>query len=183
MPTLPHRPTLTSAFFLALTLLAPAQAMNAQQPQGERGAPPLYRPRAIKQAFDKGTRSPDGRPGAKYWQNRGRYSITVTALPPDRTVRGTERIVYLNNSPDTLHGLNFKLFINIHKPGASRIGNADTLYLTPGVQVDAFTANGQPVKWGDNANVFTNHRVQLPTQLAPQDSVTLGVDLNYEISL
>jgi hypothetical protein len=182
MPTLPHRPTLTSAFFLALTLLAPAHAMNAQQPHGERGAPPLYRPRAIKQAFDKGTRSPDGRPGAKYWQNHGRYSITVTALPPDRTVRGTERIVYFNNSPDTLHGLNFKLFINIHKPGASRIGNADSLYLTPGVQVDAFTANGQPVKWGDDANVFTNHRVQLPTPLAPHDSVTLGVDWHYEIS-
>jgi len=182
MPILPHRPTLASALSLALLLLVPMATMDAQQAQADQGAQPLYRPRAIKQAFDKGTRSPNGRPGAKYWQNRGRYSITVTALPPDRTVRGTERIVYFNNSPDTLAALNFKLFINIHKPGASRIGNADSLYLTPGVQVDAFTANGQPVKWGDNANVFTNHRVQLPTALAPHDSVTLTVDWHYEIS-
>jgi hypothetical protein len=178
MSTTPsHRLTL-SASCLALLALAPLTALSAQQATAQQ----LYRPRAIRQAYEKGTRSPDGRPGPKYWQNRGRYSITVTALPPDRTVRGTERIVYFNNSPDTLKSLNFKLFLNIHKPGAPRNGGADSLYLTPGVQVSSFTVNGQSVPWR-NENVFTNRRVTLPRPLAPHDSVTLGFDWNYEISL
>ena len=32
----------------------------------------LYMPRTVKEAFANGTRSPDGRPGPKYWQNHGR---------------------------------------------------------------------------------------------------------------
>ena len=170
---LPQRAILATASGVALLLLAPVTSARAQQ---------LYRPRAIKQAFNKGTRSPDGRPGPKYWQNHGRYSITVTALPPDRTVRGTERIVYYNNSPDTLKSLNFKLFLNIHKPGAPRNGGADSLYLTPGVTVNSFTVNGQSVPWR-NTNTFTNHRAQLPQPLAPHDSVTLAFDWSYVISL
>jgi hypothetical protein len=170
---LPHRSTLTRTSCLALLALASVPAANAQQ---------LYKPRAVKQAYENGTRSPDGRPGEKYWQNHGRYTITVTALPPDRTVRGTERIVYFNNSPDTLKALNLKLFLNIHKPGAPRAGGADSLYLTPGVTVSSFTVNGQSVPFR-NANTFTNHRVTLPAPLAPHDSLTLGVDWNYEISL
>ena len=170
---LSHHQTSSATAAFALLLLAPLPAAKAQQ---------LYMPRAVKQAYASGTRSPDGRPGPKYWINRGRYTITVTALPPDRTVRGTERIIYFNNSPDTLKSLNFKLFLNIHKPGAPRIGGADSLYLTPGVTVSSFTVNGQAVAFR-GANAFTNHRVALPSPLAPHDSVTLGVDWNYEISL
>jgi hypothetical protein len=170
------RATLVSC--LALLALAPLPALHAQQP----GTSQLYQPRAVKRAYENGTRSPDGRPGPKYWQNHGRYSITVTALPPDRTVRGTERIVYFNNSPDTLKSLNFKLFLNIHKPGAPRNGGADSLYLTPGVTVSSFTVNGQSVPWR-NANTFTNHRASLPSPLLPHDSVTLAFDWQYEISL
>jgi hypothetical protein len=84
----------------------------------------LWVPRSVKAAYAAGTRSPDGRPGPRYWQNHGRNAITVTATPPDRTVRGSERIVYHNESPDTLASLVFKLFLNIHRPGAPRAGGA-----------------------------------------------------------
>ena len=47
--------------------------------------------------------------------------MTVTVMPPDRRVSGTEHITYLNNSPDTLPGLVIKLFQNYHKPGAPRV--------------------------------------------------------------
>src|SRR5947209_17581891 len=60
-------------------------------------APALYTPRNIEQAFRNGTRSPAGRPGPKYWQNRARYDIAITALPPDRNLRGTEEIIYSNH--------------------------------------------------------------------------------------
>ena len=76
----------------------------------------LYMPRGVKTAYKKGTRSMDGQPGKNYWQNRGRYNITITAMPPDRTIKGTETIVYINNSPDTLRTPVIKLFLNIINP-------------------------------------------------------------------
>lgn len=142
----------------------------------------LYMPRAVQTAFKKGTRSPDGKPGPHYWQNHGRYAITVEAAPPDRTIRGSEQIVYANNSPDTLSQLVFKLFENIHKPGAPRDGGAAADYLTSGVHIDAFSVNGERTAWPDNPRYFTWQPVKLPAPLAPHDSVRLTVDWHYEIS-
>jgi len=86
----------------------------------QTNAQSLYMPREIKAAYKNGTRSPDGKPGPNYWQNGGRYNISVTVRPPEREVKGTEQIAYFNNSPDTLKHLNFKVMMNIHKPGAAR---------------------------------------------------------------
>jgi hypothetical protein len=69
-----------------------------------------------RKPYAKGTRSIDGKPGKNYWQNHGRYNINITAMPPDRTIKGNETITYINNSPDTLRRPVIKLFINIHKP-------------------------------------------------------------------
>lgn len=148
----------------------------------ERPVQPLYMPRAVKQAFKNGTRSPDGRPGARYWQNRGRYSITVTALPPDRAVRGTEQITYANNSPDTLKNLVIKLLLNIHKPGAPRDGGASDAYLTSGTHIDAFAVNGTARPWKDDPAPSTWQRVALPAPLFPHDSVRLSFDWHYDVS-
>jgi peptidase M1-like protein len=143
---------------------------------------PLDMPRAVQHAYKVGTRSPNGQPGAHYWQNRARYSITVTATPPERTVRGTEQIVYANDSPDTLARLVIKLFLNIHKPGAPRAGGASNDYLTSGVHIDAFSVNGAATAWRDDPSFFTWQPVDLPTPLAPHDSVRLAFDWHYEIS-
>ena len=145
-------------------------------------AEPLYMPRAVKQAFKNGTRSLDGRPGAKYWQNRGRYSITVTAAPPDRTIRGSEQIVYANNSPDTLRQLIVKQLVNIHRPGAPRDGGASENYLTSGIHIDGFSVNGQSSPLRDDPRFFTWRPVRLPAPLLPHDSVRLALDWHYEIS-
>ncbi len=143
----------------------------------------LYMPRNVKQALKNGTRSLDGRPGPKYWENHGRYSIALTVMPPDRAVKGTEQISYSNNSPDTLRSLVIKLFINIHKPGAPRAGGAGAAYLTSGTHIDAFTVNGQATAWKDDANTFTWKRVPLPSPLMPHDSVQLSFNWHYDISL
>jgi Peptidase family M1 domain len=165
--------TKTKAALLALAALAWLAAPAGAQ---------LYMPRAISQAYAKGTRSPDGRPGARYWQNRARYAITLTATPPDRTVRGTEEITYVNNSPDTLANLVIKLFLNIHKPGAPRDGGASDDYLTTGIHVDRFAVNGTAAAWQDDPRFFTWRPVTLPAPLMPHDSVRLAFDWHYEIS-
>ncbi|HSU15021.1 M1 family metallopeptidase [Longimicrobium sp.] len=142
----------------------------------------LYMPRTVRQAYANGTRSPDGRPGPRYWQNRGRYTITLTATPPERTVRGTEQIVYVNNSPDTLSNLVIKLFLNIHKPGAPRNGGASDDYLTSGIHIDRFAVNGTAAPWQSDPRFFTSQPVRLPAPLMPHDSVRLAFDWHYEIS-
>ncbi|GAA0564872.1 M1 family metallopeptidase [Chitinophaga japonensis] len=143
----------------------------------------LYIPRDVKQAYKKETRSPDGRPGKNYWQNYGRYDITITALPPNRNVKGTEEITYVNNSPDTLDRLVIKLFLNIHKPGAPRLRGAGKDYLTDGMQIDAFAVNGTTQKWPGGAGTFTAQAVMLPMPLLPHDSVKLSFAWHYPISL
>ncbi|MES2124947.1 MAG: M1 family metallopeptidase [Gemmatimonadota bacterium] len=169
---------------LALTrlLLASLGLCPLSQALAQAPPPSLYLPRNVRQAYAKQTRSPDGRPGAAYWQNRGRYEISIALQPPDRTVRGTETITYFNNSPDTLHRLVFKLLVNIHKPGAARAGNANPAYLTSGVHVDAFTVDGKPGKWPPDGGVFTSQVVALAAPLMPRDSVQLQFIWHYELS-
>src|SRR6476620_8406231 len=78
----------------------------------------LYMPRNIKNAYQKGTRSLTGVPGANYWQNKGVYDIAVTVNADTKSISGTENIVYSNNSPDTLKTIAIRFVNNIHKPGA-----------------------------------------------------------------
>jgi hypothetical protein len=142
----------------------------------------LYMPRDIQQAFKKETRSPDGRPGKNYWQNHGRYTISITALPPDRNIKGTEQIIYFNNSPDTLKRLNMKLILNIHRPGAARFDNTGDDYLTSGVQIDTFLVNGTKKNWNNEAAVATNQMVALTQPLLPHDSVKLNITWHFQVS-
>jgi hypothetical protein len=168
----------TRAFAAKASLLALLCLPWLASPAGAQ----LYMPRAVRQAYANGTRSPDGRPGSRYWQNRARYTITLTATPPDRTVRGTEQITYVNNSPDTLANLVVKLFLNIHRPGAPRNGGASEDYLTSGMHVDRFAVNGAAAPWQDDPRFFTWRPVQLPAPLPPHDSVRLAFDWHFEIS-
>lgn len=143
----------------------------------------LYVPRDVQQAFKNETRSPDGKPGKNYWQNTGHYNITITATPPDRNIRGTEQITYINNSPHTLQKLVIKLFLNVHKPAINRDQEVSSAYITNGMSIDGFAINGKPAPWNEPVYHSTYQSVSLPQPLAPHDSVTLSFDWHYEISL
>jgi hypothetical protein len=142
----------------------------------------LYMPRDVSNAFAKETRSLDGRPGKNYWQNHGRYNISITAAPPARTIQGVEHITYFNNSTDSLSSLIFKLLVNIHKPGAPRFGGASPDYLTSGVTVDSFLVNGKAQNFSNDPNVFTNVRIRLRQPLVPHDSMQLFIKWHYDMS-
>ncbi len=75
----------------------------------------LYFPRNVQQAFEKGTRSSDGRPGEIYWQNSGDYNINISFDPKTLLLSGKETIVYHNNSPDTLHKIVIHLYPDYYK--------------------------------------------------------------------
>lgn len=149
----------------------------------DAGAQKLYVPRDISNAYKKGTRSPDGKPGPGYWQNTGKYDITVTAMPPDRTVHGSEEIAYTNNSPDTLRSLVIRLVLNIHKPGVARYSDAGKKYLTDGVHIDKFVENGEERNWHEPEDHATWQPIPLLTPLLPHATVKLSIGWHYEISL
>src|SRR5436305_14895600 len=134
-------------FFLFLASISISISLQAQK---------LYMPRDVQKAFLNGTRSADGRPGKNYWQNHGRYQINISAAPPSRTINGTESIVYTNNSPDTLRNLVFKLIVNIHKPGAPRLGGASEDYFTTVVHIDSFGVIGNIQSWNNNTRYYIN---------------------------
>jgi hypothetical protein len=164
-----------------LVLLATTAASFLVLGASQASAQSLHVPRGVARAYAKGTRTRDGRPGPNYWQNHGRYTITLTTSPPNRNVTGTERIVYVNESPDTLAQLVMRLIVNIHKPGAPRGGGASPDYLTSGVHIDTFAVNGTAVPWNADAG-FTVQRVRLPSPLRPHDSVQLDVAWHYDMS-
>lgn len=142
----------------------------------------LYIPRNIQQAYEKGTRSKDGKPGNNYWQNRGEYAIKFEVNPPERTVKGSAEIIYANNSPDTLKKLNFKLIINHHKPGAPRARQVSEDYLTSGLHIDQFKEDGETGNWQEKENDGTNKFVKLNTPLLPGKKVSLTIDWHYKVS-
>lgn len=142
----------------------------------------LNMPRTVRQAYQKGTRTTDGKPGKNYWQNTARYTIDITATPPNRTIQGKETITYINNSPDTLRNLVIKLLLNVHAPEATRRGGpVSPDYLTTGMRIDTYTENGVTKKW-PNARGRTWQPVSLTTPLLPRDSVRLSFDWQYEVS-
>lgn len=142
----------------------------------------LPMPRIIKQTYQKGTRTMDGRPGKNYWQNTARYTISLTATPPARTIQGSETITYINNSPDTLRNLVIKLILNVHAPGAVRRGGpASPDYLTSGLTIDRYSENGTVKKIADTRS-RTWQPVSLTSPLLPHDSVRLGFDWHYDVS-
>ena len=143
----------------------------------------LYVPRDVKAAIKKGTRATNGAPGINYWQNRARYNIHITAMPPDRNIKGSEEITYINNSPDTLTVLTFRLIQNIHKAGAPRLGTANTDYLTDGVHVDQFKINGVNTIWREPVYSPTVKNLQLTKPLLPHDSIQIQCDWHFQISL
>jgi hypothetical protein len=146
-------------------------------------AQPLYLPRDVKRAFAKGTRSFDGKPGSKYWQNKAWYNITISATPPNRNIDGIEHIAYFNNSPDTLSQVFLKLLLNVHLPGADRDGENDSSFFTNGLYIDSFAVNGEYRPWDANYVPHTVKEIRLSGLLAPGDSIRLFFKWHYELAL
>ena len=80
----------------------------------------LFIPRNIQAAYEKGTRSLDGKPGAEYWQNSADYKIEVEVDPSTYQIDGSEEIIYYNNSPDSLKRIVLRLYPNVFKKGSAR---------------------------------------------------------------
>jgi hypothetical protein len=156
----------------ALTIVLLVQNTIAQE---------LYMPRNIKEAYAKETRSMDGRPGKKYWQNHGKYTMEISVDPTTKIVSGTETILYENNSNDTLRNMVIRFVNNLHKPSSPRGGSVSDDFLSNGLTITSLKINGEVYKedarkWGTVGNV------KMKNPLAPKSKATLEIDWNYPLS-
>ena len=53
-----------------------------------------------------------------YWQQHADYTIVVDMNTENYNYSGTQKIVYTNNSPDTLNRVFFHLYFNAFQPGS-----------------------------------------------------------------
>lgn len=159
-------------YLCGLTLLLLTTIAHAQE---------LYTPRNIQAAIAKGTRTTSGVPGKNYWQNVGKYDVKVQLDTGRKTVRGTETIIYTNNSPDTLDRLAVRFVNNVHKPNAVRANYASDDYLTSGLKITSFKLNGKMYQV-DSKDWGTVALVDFGKKIMPGSESTIAISWEYPLS-
>ena len=141
----------------------------------------LFIPKEFQDAYDNGTRSPEGRPGYYYWQNKSEYDIDITILPDSSLLRGSEKIIYYNNSPDTLKWIVIRLYQNVNRPGNQR----DYLYeekdLSKGVVITSLKINGKEYNNRDKEIEDTGTNLIIKKQKIPPGKKT-DISVSWEFT-
>lgn len=141
-------------------------------------------PLNIKKAFEKGTRSQDGRPGENYWQNSADYDITIRFDPYGKTIEGSESIKYYNNSPDSLSEIVIRLYQNFYRANSSRNFQISAESITDGVTIKDLKIRGEKVNLENRSRAeFTNTNliVRLDKKIPPESNVEITIDWKYTI--
>lgn len=134
--------------------------------------------RHTKKAYQNHTRDQNGTPGKAYWQNQGDYQIDVSFDPATRKLSGTVEIAYVNNSPDTLKKLAFKLYPNLYKSNTMRNTVISTADLGTGVHISELKIDGRQIDSTRRIMRGTNMDVKGVTVL-PHQKITATVTYEY----
>jgi hypothetical protein len=171
-------------------------AQNAQQPPaGTRprfdntgvGDTSMFAPLMLPPGNE--FRSGSGAPGPKYWQNRADYDLKAALDTSSKTLSGSMRFKYTNNSPDTLHFLWMQTEQNAFKdrslnsyvfPAESRFGARG---FAGGDVIDRFDQiiGGQRRMQLKTRPNETTMKVDLAEPLAPGKSATFEVAWHFLI--
>lgn len=137
---------------------------------------PIYETPQFTRAVERGTRTRTGQPGPSNWVQHARYRIDASLDVARARLTGRETVVYLNNSPDTLHVLAIHLRQNVFAAGSPRRASVP---ITGGVTLSRVEANGRALSSSaDTARAGysvdgTIMWLRLPAPVAPTDSVRL----------
>ncbi len=132
-------------------------------------------------AYDKQTRSMDGKSGKNYWQNTAAYNIAVSFDPASRVVSGTETIVYSNNSPDTLNSICFKLYPNLYQKGAERDQPIKRADVSDGVQIQDFAVDGAHLP-ADALDIQSTNMYVPVSGLLPGNHMQFNISFSYVLN-
>lgn len=138
--------------------------------------------RNIQDAMDKGTRTMNGKPGEKYWQNRANYDLKINFNPDTRLLSGTVDITYINNSPDTLHSILFKLYTDLYKGGAMRTLPIEERDISKGMAIEKILVNNKQQDAGKAEIEGTNMIVPVDA-VAPSQQVRFTITYSYILNM
>lgn len=167
----------------SLALVGIARPSAAQTPAQAATPPvrntktddPFYRLDNMEWPAPGRVRTAVGTPGPDYWQQRVDYTIAATLDTTTKTITGTVRIRYRNNSPDTLKYLWLQLDQNLYKPESwgAAINPQDSRWGVRGF-AGGYTLSNVKVD-GSSASYDvsdTRMRIDLARPIAPKGSVT-----------
>ncbi|MGI8634140.1 MAG: M1 family metallopeptidase, partial [Segetibacter sp.] len=128
-----------------------------------------------------------------YWQQYLRYSINAQLDDKEKSVSGSETIIYKNNSPETLHYIWFHIYPNAYKNETTALfqqikndpQRKDKLKKQTSGYISnlAFTVNGtkaitQP---HPNSQYIDVIKLILPKPLSPGDSATIATPFKVQL--
>ncbi len=142
-----------------------------------------YMPLDVKNAYNKGTRSYDGKPGKNYFVNSADYDINVKLLPSEKNFSGNEVIYYYNNSNDTLNRLVIRLYQDILKSGAVRDWQTDPSLLNEGTKISKLIIDGKDytnlLEDGIISFYGTNLFVKLKNAIVPKSKTKIEIEWSF----
>lgn len=81
-----------------------------------------------------------------YWQQQADYKMDVTVDAPKYQYKGTQQLVYTNNSPDTLRRVFYHLYNNAFQPGSEMDARLQSIVDPDGRMVTKSKVDGKDVK-------------------------------------
>jgi len=163
--------------FLLSFLLFLSKTSSSQQ---------LFTNTNIRHAYEKGTRSPTGKPGKNYWQNHADYDMRVNFDPASQLLRGHETIIYENNSPDTLKEIIFRLYPDLYKRGIYRQSDIAEKDLNDGVQIESFKIGNEKINNFENRpNAYRQNILLIikPSKVVlPHSKINCEISWNYKVN-
>ena len=137
----------------------------------------------FQHAYDKGTRSFDGKPGKNYWQNHSDYQINASIDVETKTLTGNENITYYNNSSDTLDILVFRMYQNLNILGNVHDMPLDQSEDLDGIVLTSMIIDGKKINIEDTAKVFDTgtNLVIKKLVITPGSSTRISAEWNFVI--
>ena len=185
---------------LTFIFLFAAVGFAQEEVQKEQSTPPHTNTNKFRQLYQEFAtpntyRTASGAPGKDYYQNRANYEIQIELNDNNQTITGSEKITYINNSPDDLEYLWVQLDQNVRKkdtPAKQRDGDGMTpvnrpegfvaQYMTEpfdgGFNIHEVKADGKDLKYKIN---YTMMRVDLPEPLKAGEEFEFSVKWDYNI--
>ena len=137
-------------------------------------------------------RGASGAPGPDYWQQRADYVIRAALDTATQTIHGTERVHYVNHSPDTLAFVWVQIEQNIFAPNSiTYVLNQPPLHFAGGaifdftgkgfiggITIERFAAGGREL---ERTEYGTMMRVELAPRLPPTGAIDFDVAWHFPV--
>lgn len=157
---------------IAFILLCLTTGTQAQQ---------LFIPQNFIKSAEKGMRSYTGKPGEKYFQNKADYRIEASFDPVTAILEGKEKIIYVNNSSDTLKKIVVRLYQNLFKAEAIRQIDIVPSDIDQGVRIASIKLNGIEYPQNKISYAGTNAILNLPKHLQPNNSIQVDIEWGVQL--